>query len=151
MDFKNIKTASFDDTEDITTLVIDSYKKYESVIGKKPAPMLANYEVLIKNNKVWKLIINNKIVGIVVIEELKNNILLENIAVIPEYQGKGYGKLLLKFAESYGMKLKKNEINLYTNIKMESNIRFYKNNQYEIIKEIEEEGYNRIYLSKKLK
>ncbi|GGI10337.1 GNAT family N-acetyltransferase [Gottfriedia solisilvae] len=58
-------------------------------------------ESYIKEGKVYIIMENRKILGIIVlVENSPNEIEIKNIAVDPKYQGKGYGRKFLQFAIS---------------------------------------------------
>jgi ribosomal protein S18 acetylase RimI-like enzyme len=59
-----------------------------------------------------------------------------NIGIDPEFQGRGYGKELMIFAEKQAIKKGRKKITLVTNKKNSLSINFYKNIGYTIIKEI---------------
>ncbi len=54
-----------------------------------------------------------------------SHLLIENIAVHPDQQGKGLGDLLLNHAETIARSLHLDELQLYTNAAFISNIEFY--------------------------
>ncbi|WP_414046475.1 GNAT family N-acetyltransferase [Macrococcus equi] len=63
-------------------------------------PSIEMINQYIKTGLVYKLEIENKTIGVVVLKEMSHdNIEIMNIAVSEEHQGKGYGKLMLKEAE----------------------------------------------------
>ncbi|EKN67600.1 GCN5-like N-acetyltransferase [Neobacillus bataviensis LMG 21833] len=69
----------------------------------------------IKNGHLFGLLVDKKIIGAVVVDtneskkyqelkwedEVGKSLLIHRLAVHPDYQGKGYGKQLLQFAEDY--------------------------------------------------
>ena len=58
-------------------------------------------------------------------------LLIENIAVRPDQQGKGIGDRLVRHAEAVASSLKLHEIQLYTNAAFVSNIAFYAKRGYQ--------------------
>ena len=69
-------------------------------IGKPPGPMLDDYPQRIADEQTWVLEDAGRIVGILVLEETSSGFLLDNIAVLPDCQGKGFGRRLIEFAEA---------------------------------------------------
>ena len=63
--------------------------------------------------------------GILVLEETPEGFLLDNIAILPEGQGKGYGRALIEFAEAEARRRGFAEIRLYTHEMMTENIALY--------------------------
>jgi ribosomal protein S18 acetylase RimI-like enzyme len=58
-------------------------------------------------------------------------LLIENIAVLPDQQGRGLGDLLLRHAETMAMSMEFAETHLYTNAAFASNLAFYSKRGYE--------------------
>ena len=85
-----------------------------------------------------------------VLEREKDHILIENIAVAPQAQGRGFGKRLMQFAETYTREQGMNEIRLYTNVLMTENIEIYKHLGYVETGRRPEVGYARLFMQKKL-
>jgi ribosomal protein S18 acetylase RimI-like enzyme len=59
------------------------------------------------------------------------HLLIENIAVRPDQQGKGIGDRLLRHAEAVAASMNIGEIQLYTNAAFVSNIDFYSKRGYQ--------------------
>ena len=88
----------------------------------------ANY---IESNIVFKLIVKNKTVAYYSLEiQSAEKILLENLFVLPEYIGKGYGKLMLHDSIEKARRLKFKEMVLEADPHATD---FYKKNGFEII------------------
>ena len=81
-------------------VVRGAYQHYIPRIGKPPGPMLDDYPRRIAVGQAWVLEDGGHIVGILVLEATQAGFLLDNIAVLPEYQGKGQGRILIEFAEA---------------------------------------------------
>jgi GNAT superfamily N-acetyltransferase len=61
---------------------------------------------------------------------MKEHLLIENIAVHPNYHGKGIGDDLLRHAEHQARSFGFNEIRLYTNAAFASNLAYYAKRGY---------------------
>jgi ribosomal protein S18 acetylase RimI-like enzyme len=146
----SIRLATPPDHDTIVAIVNAAYEKYIPRIGKKPAPMLDDYARLITNEVVYVLEAQEGVRGVLVLWTEQHHILLENIAIAPDAQGRGYGKQLMQFAESFARAQGKNEIRLYTNQAMYENIEIYKHLGFTDTERRYENGYNRVYLSKSL-
>lgn len=110
-------------------------------------------EVLNKDielQQLYKLEIDNRIVGIIVLTEIEdveyknvewltengNNLYIHRLAVHPNFQGKGYAKQLMDFAENYATENDFNSVRLDTFSQNSRNIKFYKNRNYKQLESI---------------
>ncbi|MDA8226427.1 MAG: GNAT family N-acetyltransferase [Desulfitobacterium hafniense] len=143
-----IRIANLSDKEQIERCVNLAYEKYIPRIGKKPKPMLDDYIFLIDKGNVFLGEYEGQLVGILVLKNSEKYIFLDNVAVEPSYQGKGFGKKLLLFAEKYAKEKDIKEIRLYTNAKMFENIAIYKKMGFSEFESKQEDGYDRIYFKK---
>jgi hypothetical protein len=69
-------------------------------------------------------------VGIAVLEERRDHLLVYSIAVRPTEQGRGHGSALLDFADQSAIALGLAVIRLYTNVRMKKNIALYRRHGY---------------------
>jgi len=112
--------------------------------------MLDDYSKRIANGQVWVLGRPDRITGVLVLEEMPDGFLLDNIAVAPDQQGKGHGRILLEFAEARAVHLGHREIRLYTNALMTENIALYRRIGYVETARVTEKGFDRVYMTKRL-
>lgn len=112
--------------------------------------MLDDYAQRIANAQTWLLEDGGRIVGILVLEESADGFLLDNIAVLPEYQGKGLGRQLIEFAETEARRRGFGEIRLYTHVLMAENIALYSRVGFVETHRTTEKGYDRVYMTKRL-
>jgi ribosomal protein S18 acetylase RimI-like enzyme len=73
------------------------------------------------------------------------------VAVAPEVQGSGLGRLMLEFAEQAAIKAGYHAIRLYTNEAMTENIALYSRIGYAETHRVEEKGLRRVYMRKPLR
>ena len=145
-----IRLAAPADQEVVEALVRSAYSVYIDRIGKKPGPMLDDYNALIQQGRVYVLDENDSINGLVVLIPEARTMLLDNVAVSPEAQGKGYGRWLIAFAEEEARRQGFETIRLYTNTAMTENIPLYEQLGYIETRRGEEDGFSRIYMEKLL-
>jgi len=112
--------------------------------------MLDSYEQRVADEQVWVMEDAGRIIGILVLEEDSDGLLLDNIAVLPECQGKGHGRLLIEFAEAEARRRGYRQIRLYTHVMMTENIALYRRIGYVETHRISEKGYERVYMTKQL-
>lgn len=145
-----IRPATPADTAVVTAIVDAAYRDYIPRIGKRPGPMLDDYAKRIAHGQVWVLADADGIGGILVLEETSERILLDNIAVSPDRQGKGLGRGLLRFAEIEAARRGWRDICLYTNALMTENIALYRRIGYVEAARVTEKGFDRVYMVKHL-
>lgn len=146
----NIRFAEEDDRQAIIECVDDAYRKYVDRIGKKPAPMLADYSQLISKSLVYVATDKEQLKGLIVLILKKNYLLIENVAVYHIFQGQGIGRRLIEFAFMLAKEADLQEVRLYTNELMTENILYYPKFGFIVLKRSIEDGYRRVYMSKYL-
>jgi GNAT superfamily N-acetyltransferase len=85
-----------------------------------------------------------------VLEDRPDCFLLDNIAILPDRQGLGFGRLLLDFSEAEALRHGRDTITLYTNALMTENIAIYAARGYVARERRSEKGFDRIYMQKRL-
>ena len=85
-----------------------------------------------------------------VLEDGPECFLLDNIAVRPDRQGRGFGRMLLDFAEAEAVRCGWDKITLYTNAVMVENIAIYTARGYVETARRREKGFDRVYMEKRL-
>jgi ribosomal protein S18 acetylase RimI-like enzyme len=146
-----IRVADAADAAAAHAIVDAAYRGYIPRIGKSPGPMLDDYAKRIADGQVWVLEVAGEMIGILVLEETPDELLLDNIAVAPDQQGKGHGRTLLDFAEAEAMHRGWNEIRLYTNALMTENVALYRRIGYVETSRVTEKGFDRVYMAKRLR
>jgi len=145
-----IRPARPDEAQWARALVRRAYALYVPRMGQEPAPMLADYGALIEAREVWLLEHDGKAAALIVLRPDGNALFVENIAVDPEAQRKGHGRMLLAFAEREARRLALTAIRLYTNAAMTENLSYYPRLGFREIDRREEEGYKRVFFEKRL-
>jgi GNAT superfamily N-acetyltransferase len=145
-----LRLANIDDQPAVEAIVQAAYARYVPRIGRKPGPMLDDYEARIRARQVHVLENHGPIQGILVLIPKERSMLLDNIAVRPDAQGQGYGRKLLEFAEQAARELRCESIRLYTNEAMVENIALYSRIGFVETHRVEEKGLRRVYMVKPL-
>ena len=109
----------------IVELTQRAYQPYEAVLGITPTPVTEDYGPRIERGEVWLIEDGPELVGLVVLENHPDRSVLFSVAVAPERQSAGIGRQLVRFAEEIARKRGHRTVALYTNAKMERNIRIY--------------------------
>lgn len=145
-----IRLATRADVAAVTRIVDDAYAIFVARNGKVPGPMRDDYAALVRGRQVHVLEDNNAILAVLVLRPEPDAMLLDNIAVSPDAQGRGFGKLLMRFAEDRARALGLHAIRLYTQDIMVENIALYTRLGYVETHRGEEIGLMRVYMTKRL-
>jgi len=100
--------------------------------------------------QIWKLVVQKKCIGIIVLTEIEDkeyhpvkwltinskNLYIHRLAILPSFQGKGYAKKLMDFAEDYALENNYNSIRLDTFSKNKRNQNFYEKRNYKRLENI---------------
>lgn len=149
----DIKPATINDLHAIRSCAESAYQIYVHRIGRKPAPMIADFEDAITKQVIFVATLEqvpSDIIGFTMHYERGDHIHLENIAVAPEAQGKGVGRSLISFVEQSAQAAGCKAVELYTNEKMTENLTLYPKLGYEEIERRQEDGFNRVYFRKEI-
>lgn len=146
----SLRRATAADAAAIAQLAEDAYGKYVSRIGRRPAPMDADYLALIENAIAWVLTCDDHVVGSLITVVNDDHLLLESIAIAPSAQGRGYGALLLRRAEDDAHDADRAEVRLYTNAAMTENVAMYPRFGYVETHRDGQDGFRRVYFRKLL-
>jgi ribosomal protein S18 acetylase RimI-like enzyme len=147
---RSIRPAERGDAAVVRDLVRMAYSKYVERIGKEPAPMLEDYDALIRPGEVWVWDEGGEVLGVMVMRPADDHLFVDNVAVAPEHQGRGLGRELLAFAEERAEREGLPEVRLYTNEKMHENLAVYAKLGFEETGRRVDGGYRRVFLRKRL-
>ncbi len=143
-----LRKATVDDAEALTKCMHAAYGIYALQLkGVFLPPMTANYEDEIRDFPVWIAEANDRLVGGLVLMPEEDCMSIANIAVHPEFQGKGLGRGLLALAEAEAGKQDYHEMRLTTHVALTENVLFYTRLGWSEIDRDE----TRIYMRKSLK
>ena len=134
----------------VRDLVRMAYSMYVERIGKEPAPMLEDYDALIRAGEVWVWDEGGEVLGVLVMRPADDHLFVDNVAVAPRHQGRGLGRELLVFAEERAEREGLPEIRLYTNEKMHENLAVYAKLGFEETGRGADGGYRRMFMRKRL-
>lgn len=145
-----IRLATSDDVAAIESIVKDAYLPYVARIGATPGPMLDDYPARVAQGAAYVLDCPGGIQGVIVLLPELSCMLLDNIAVCPSAQGRGYGRQMLQWAEDRARRLGLASIRLYTQEMMTENIAIYRRYGYVETHRATEIGLNRVFMRKPL-
>ena len=146
-----IRKATSEDEVSVRLCAEDAYEQYVEAIGRKPAPMVADFGSLIASGSVYVAAeTDGELIGFIVFFYEDDQVMLENVAVRSNAAGKGVGKRLITFCEEQAKQYGKKRIKLYTNEKMSDNLTIYPHLGYREIDRRTEDGFNRVFFEKSL-
>jgi len=120
-----LRQAITDDAAAIRRLTRAAYAKWVSLIGREPRPMTADYGKAVRDHRFDLLEIDGKLVALIETVVRADHLLIENIAVDPAHQGRGFGRFLIIQTEQRAASSGLREVRLYTNQRFAENIRLY--------------------------
>lgn len=145
-----IRQACAKDEPDIKHCAEEAYSRYIPLIGRKPAPMVADFKAQIAEGHVYVAFDADLFLGFIIFFPENEYMLLENVAVLPQAAGHGVGKALIGFCESEAKRRGFNIVQLYTNEKMTDNLTIYPRLGYYEVARRSENGFNRVFFEKNL-
>ena len=117
--------------------------------GVRPAPLDASYADAIDRDEVWVAEIDGSVVGLLVLVQQPDHLLLENVAVRPDHHGHGVGGRLLDLAEERASAHALTAVRLYTHALMTENQRIYERRGY-VVTARRQDGFDRVFYEKRL-
>lgn len=158
--FVHIRRATCDDQGVIEGIISAAFSPYITRIGRKPAPMLADYGALIDARSVHVVECEEQVPGmrvqgaclqgVLVLVPQPEAMLLDAVAVAPVAQGRGIGRRMLAFAEQEARAAGYGVITLYTHEAMTENLSLYRHCGYVETRRAQENGFSRVYMRKVL-
>ena len=146
-----IRQAVAHDEAEISDCAEQADARYVQLIGRKPAPMVADFASQIAAGDVFIAADDQgQFQGFIVFYAEKEHVLLENIAVHPRAAGRGVGKQLVQFCEQAARDWGLASVHLYTNQKMTENLLIYPRLGYAEVARHAEDGFDRVYFEKRL-
>lgn len=151
-----VENATPSDAEAIKQIVISAYSKYiPRMDGQEPAPMTADYHTIIASHSeevfVLRRISDGTVLGSILLSDPGDgSIKVNNLVIDSAAQGRGYGRLLMGFAEDVARARGRIALTLFTNEKMTENIVLYPRMGFLEVERKVEDGYSRVYFRKTL-
>jgi len=145
----DIRLAGPEDLAAVSALITAAYTKWLARMDRPPAPMSSDHRAALFDGRVW--VYGAPPIGLIVLEDLPDIVLIDNVAVDPTRQGQGIGRKLMAFAEAHAERRGARRIGLYTNEAMTENIAIYEHLGYREVRRSVDGGYRRIHMEKLLK
>jgi ribosomal protein S18 acetylase RimI-like enzyme len=146
----HIRRAGPADAADVRDLTRSAYAKWVPLIGREPLPMTADYDRAVREHMIDLLFAGARLVALIETVNHADHLLIENVAVAPPFQGRGYGRLLLDHAERLAATLGLPDLRLYTNKQFIANVDLYRRRRYVIDREEPLSGGFKVHMSKRI-
>lgn len=146
----SFRPAVGEDVPALAEVARHAYAPYVERMGEQPAPMTADYDAVVAGGEVWVAEDDQRIIGMLSLVAESGYLLVENVAVVPEAQGKGIGNALMRLAEDRAAASGLAELRLYTNAVMTENVHYYPRRGYVETHRGEEGGFQRVFFRKRL-
>lgn len=134
----------------LRALVRAAYAHYVPRIRIEPMPMVDDYAARIAAGQAWVLEREGQMAGVLVLEDTKAGLLLDNIAVPELVRGQGHGRAMIAFAEAEARRRGHTHLWLYTNEKMTENIALYTRLGFAETRREEKSGRRAVIMEKPL-
>ncbi len=121
----SIRKAQLGDAEALASCIDAAYARYADRIMDLP-PVSEGCAEDIARHQVWVAEVGAKLVGGLVLVARDGFLKLANVAVHPDHNGKGLGRVLIDLAEREARKQGYGELALNTHVAMPENIQLYK-------------------------
>jgi ribosomal protein S18 acetylase RimI-like enzyme len=112
--------------------------------------MTADYAEAVLKHRFDLLYVAEKLAALIETVSRPDHLLIENLAVSPSFQGRGFGRKLMAHAEQIAASLGFRETRLYTNNLFAENVRLYSRLGYYVYREEEYKGGVAIHMSKQV-
>jgi ribosomal protein S18 acetylase RimI-like enzyme len=145
-----LRQATIDDAAAIRALTRAAYAKWVKRTGREAKPMTADYDHAVRHHRFDLLEIDGRLAALIETIEQPDHLLIENVAVLPQHQGRGLGRRLLALAEDLARDHGHAEIRLYTNKLFVENIALYRRLGYRVDREEANERGVAVHMSKPL-
>jgi GNAT superfamily N-acetyltransferase len=145
-----IRPAALQDAARIRDLTRTAYARWVGLIGREPLPMLADYDRAVREHAIDLLTVGGALAGLIETILRPDHLWIENVAVAPDRQGRGYGRLLLAHAEARTAESGRGEIRLQTNAAFAANLALYARLGYAIDRTEPFRGGTVVYMRKRI-
>jgi GNAT superfamily N-acetyltransferase len=145
-----VRRALASDAPAVAAVAQAAYSPYVESIGVRPGPLDADYAAVVAGSDVRVVELDGAVVAFVVLVPAADHLLLANVAVHPDAQGRGTGSALLRLAEDEAAARGLPEVRLYTHRLMSENVARYRRHGYVETHREPQDGFDRVFLTKLL-
>lgn len=120
-----IRIAEPHEADAIGAIVMAAYAKWVPLIGREPMPMRVDYRSAVLEHRFDLAVEAGGILGLIETVPHPDHLWIENVAVAPEAQGRGIGRMLIAHSEQRAIDAGHAELRLVTNGAFGANIALY--------------------------
>ena len=146
----SIRLASAGDIPFIQTCTNEAYTPYIERMGRKPAPMLADFALHVTQQEVFVAESDCTSIGVLILVDRPTHLLLESVCVTLRFHSRGIGRQLISFAEQTAIERGYTRIELHTHQAMVENIAMYQHLGFTITNRRVVDDFERVYFRKNL-
>jgi ribosomal protein S18 acetylase RimI-like enzyme len=140
-----VRAARVADIADVERIVAAAFRPFTRRTGIVPAPMSTDWATTISAAAASVAVVDDRVVGVLVLWPHPDHVLVDTIAVDPAAQGRGVGSALLAHAEAGARVLR-----LYTNAGMTEALAYYPRRGFALTGRRREDGFDRVLFEKRL-
>ena len=144
-----LRQARPEDAGAITALTREAYAKWVPLIGREPLPMTIDYAAALAKHRFDLLFAGPDLAALIETVPRDDLLLIENVAVRSAFQGRGFGRRLMRLAEDLAATLGLAGTRLYTNQRFAANIRLYTALGYVVEREEHLNGGIAVHMTKR--
>jgi GNAT superfamily N-acetyltransferase len=149
--YVEIRPGAISDAAAIRALTREAYARWTPITGREPTPMTADYDLAVRTHRFDLAYAEGALVGLIELVDEGDVLLVENVAVRPDWQGRGLGRRLMALAEDVARELGHKRVRLFTNKLWAANVQLYLRLGYRIDREAPiDGGMFRVDMSKAL-
>jgi ribosomal protein S18 acetylase RimI-like enzyme len=143
-----LRRATAADLPAIKAIIAAAYDKYQTRMDKQPAPVFRDHGPSVEEGTTW--VAGSPVMAVLTLYPREGHLLVENVAIHPDAQGRGLGRALMEFAEQEAARGGFTRMALVTHEAMTENQAIYSRLGYTEVERRAEDGYRRIYMEKPL-
>ena len=109
-----LRRATTADLASVVGLQHAAYAANRAILGVEPLPLLADYAHILASMEVWLRATENHLDGVLILKPRADDLLIWSIAIAPDVQQQGIGRVLLDAAHRRATELGLDTLRLYT-------------------------------------
>lgn len=147
----DLRLATAGDEAAIRACAEAAHAQHVAAMGRRPAPMDADFPAQIAAGKVHVATdAAGTVIGYAVFYPKGGAMHLESVAVLPSAAGRGIGKALITRCEAAAREAGLPAIELYTHAKMTANLAMYPHLGFREIGRRQEDGFDRVFFRREI-